>query len=77
MVLESMHRMLLPMLQWDKEGVQAVTSEFPAHNYTSKQCTALETMLEILKVCVNVASFPGSYGSKIIHETIAWKEGGA
>ena len=50
-VLESMHRMLLPMLQWDKEGVQAVTSEFPAHNYTSKQCTALETMLEILKVC--------------------------
>ncbi|CAI8054103.1 Phorbol ester/diacylglycerol-binding protein unc-13 [Geodia barretti] len=41
--------MLLPMLQWDKEGVQAATSEFPAHHYTSRQCTALETMLEILR----------------------------
>ena len=49
-VLESLHRMLLPMLQWDKEGVQAVSSDFPAHNYTSRQCTALETMLEILRV---------------------------
>ena len=49
-VLESLHRMLLPMLQWDKEGVQAVNSDFPAHHYTSRQCTALETMLEILRV---------------------------
>ena len=52
-VLESLHRMLLPMLQWDKEGVQAVNSDFPAHHYTSRQCTALETMLEILRVIVN------------------------
>lgn len=51
-VLESLHRMLLPMLQWDKEGVQAVSSDFPAHNYTNRQCTALETMLEILRVCI-------------------------
>ena len=50
MVLESLHHMLLPMLLWDKEGVQAATSEFPAHHYTSRQCTALETMLEILRV---------------------------
>ena len=50
MVLESLHHMLLPMLQWDKEGVQAASSEFPPHHYTSRQCTALETMLEILRV---------------------------
>lgn len=50
-VLESLHHMLLPMLQWDKEGVQATNSDFPPHHYTSRQCTALETMLEILRVC--------------------------
>ena len=53
-VLESLHRMLLPMLQWDKEGVQAVNSDFPAHHYTSRQCTALETMLEILRVLAHL-----------------------
>ena len=53
-VLESLHRMLLPMLQWDKEGVQAVNSDFPAHHYTSRQCTALETMLEILRVMAHM-----------------------
>ena len=49
-VLESLHRMLLPMLQWDKEGVQAIKSEFLAHHYTNRQCTAIEGLLEILKV---------------------------
>ena len=50
-VQESFHHMLLPMLKWEQEGVPASCSvQFPPHNYTSRQCTALEMVLENVKV---------------------------
>ena len=69
MVLESLHHMLLPMLQWDKEGVQASSSEFPVHHYTSRQCTALETMLDILRVCLYLVA--SKYISKTVNISIS------
>ena len=52
-VHESLHRMLLPMLKWDQEGISVSCSvQFPPHNYTSRQCTALENVLESVKVGV-------------------------
>ena len=45
--------MLLPMLKWDQEGISVSCSvQFPPHNYTSRQCTALENVLESVKVGV-------------------------
>lgn len=49
--MECMHHMLLPMLKWEHDGVQAAPSvNFPLHHYTPKQCTALEIMMDLLKV---------------------------
>ena len=49
--LESLHRMLLPMLKWEHEGMQALHIEFPSTHYSPKQCAALEVTMDILKVC--------------------------
>ena len=51
-VHESLHRMLLPMLKWEQEGTASSENcvQFQTHYYTGRQCTALEIMLEILKV---------------------------
>lgn len=49
--MECMHHMLLPMLKWEHEGVQATPSvEFPLHHFTGRQCMALEITMEILRV---------------------------
>lgn len=51
MCMECMHHMLLPMLKWDHDTVQAsVGFCFPVHHYNGRQCTALEVTMEILKV---------------------------
>ena len=57
--MENLHHMLLPMLKWE-HGDHASSSipsmslpphaEFPLHNYTHRQCSALEIMMEIYKV---------------------------
>ncbi len=49
--MECMHHMLLPMLKWEHEGVQATPSvDFPLHHFTGRQCAALEIMMELLRV---------------------------
>ena len=49
-VVECLHHMLLPMLKWEYDGVQATpTANFPLHHFTSRQCTALELMMDLLK----------------------------
>ena len=51
MCMECMHHMLLPQLKWEHDGVQATASvNFPLHHYASKQCTALEVIMDLLKV---------------------------
>ncbi len=49
--LDSLHRMLLPMLKWERqEGVQKTPVQFPKYHYTGRQCTALDITMDILKV---------------------------
>jgi hypothetical protein len=49
--LECMHHMLLPQLKWEHDGVEATAGvTFPLHHYTGRQCSALEIMMELLKV---------------------------
>ena len=49
--MDCLHHMLLPMIKWDHEGVQATPSvDFPLHHFTGRQCTALEIMMELLRV---------------------------
>ena len=51
--LEALNHMLLPMLKWEHCD-QADFLVFPLHNYTHRQCHALDTMMEIFKVCAHV-----------------------
>ncbi len=55
--LDSLHRMLLPMLKWERqEGVQRLPAQFPKYHYTGRQCTALDITMDILKVHASLSS---------------------
>ena len=49
--METLHRMLLPMLKYEQEGEDGASDvEFIAHHYSTKQCCALEALGDVLKV---------------------------